>query len=213
LNVEMRFLLRSQVINYKDIYLLQDFITPGKSESYAVITGPTSEDIQSWDISDWAITQMGTPYYTFGDDPYPNMGKRPYIFNDCSGLVISARIQDIGVFENGLYRINHIGVTHMVQNYYPYPPPDGYHVPLLLTEITEAEADSNDIILIGEKLNPYSHVVILDTVLVKLNGRIFRANIIHAKGANEPNYRQVRYDDFLSTYRRSRYNYKFLRFE
>jgi hypothetical protein len=212
LNVEMRLLLRSKVINYKDTYLLQDFITPGESESHAVITGPTTKAIQNWDINDWAITQMGTPYYTFGKDPYPQMGKRPYVFNDCSGLVISARIQDIGVSQNEWYRLNHIAVFHMVQNYYPYPPPDGDPIPLGLTEITEAEAERNDIILIAEKRKPFKHVVILDKLL-KLNGIINRAYLIHAKGGNEPEYRQVRYDSFLGSYSRYKYNYKFLRFE
>ncbi|UCE67338.1 MAG: hypothetical protein JSU85_04805 [Candidatus Zixiibacteriota bacterium] len=211
-NAELRFLIRSRVINFKNEHLLQDVISAEKSKAHLVITGPTNEPIENWDIRDWAVTQMGTPYYTFGRDPYPQMGKRPYIFNDCSSLVISARIQDISVEQNEWYRLNHIGVAHVVENYYPYPPPDGDHVPLGLTEITEAEAEPNDIIILAKKLKPFSHVVIINDVN-KLNGRISRAIIIHAKGGNERDKRQTRIDYLLHTYSRRKHDYKFMRFD
>lgn len=213
-NVEMRLLLRSKVVNFKFSYLIQDDITPGESNAQAVITGPTMAPINFWDIRDWAITQMGTPYWTFPNPPNPS--KAPYKVIDCSGLVISARIQDIGVENNIHYRLNHIGVFHMNQGYYEYPgPPENPNmtIPLELTEIQEAEAGPNDIVLIARRGHSYSHVAIINDARQGENGEILLAHIIHAKGDTRKHLRQVRFDNFLGTYSRGTYLYKFMRFE
>ena len=206
--MKMRFFVRSEIINTKNNIIIQQNISAPDS-SHLIITGPV-KPFEYYDIVDWAITELGTPYYTFARPPWPY--KTPYTIVDCSGLVIGARIQDIGSLENSWYRLNNITVQHLVDGQYNYPWPDGPLVSTQTSPILPSDANRTD--LIAFRLNEnykWGHIGIIEKYRYDYdNNQISRCFVIHAVGKSTAGNRRVRRDSIFRWY--SGWDYNFLRF-
>lgn len=205
----MRLLVASRITNNKNDYALQSVKSPDGFDGHKFILGSTAP-YNNWDIVDWAVSHIGTPYAI--TDSYQYFPKIPYRHLDCSGLVVAARIQDIGSQWNTHYRLNSINVQSLVNGYYNY---GGQQVPTETVPINLSLVSRGCAVALKSGATNWAHIGLVETY--RYNGRdstIANCMIIHARGGNpEPIYRRVRYDNLISTYRKPKYKYKFIEFE
>lgn len=205
----MRFGVRSKIFNNRVGYELQNKISAAEGSAHLIILGPGGNP-ENWDNLDWAVSHIGTPYYFPDSD---RRAKKPYTYLDCSGLVISTRIQQIDSENNNWYRINNNAVAHIVQGYYYYPPDSpGDIISLEISEVPTSEMDRGDVIAIRmhrstNNPNPkYTHVVLVEWIDFDPEDPqgVLHCYGIHARGDREIFFRRVRYDNLLGRYKQWR---------
>jgi hypothetical protein len=205
----MRLLVASEITGTKDGYGLQfkksvadDRVDPTEG-AHKIIFG-SIWNYSGWDIIDWASTHIGTPYW-YG-------GKYPYQKIDCSGLVVAARIQDIGPEWNNNYILDMIDVQSLVEGSYSY---NGHVYDTETTPIDSAEAHINCAVALREEDTlKWSHIGLVTVYRYSnIRRQIIECRIIHARGALRYPHRRVRYDDCLNTYLWNGYEAQFLEFE
>ncbi len=211
----MRFWVRSKISNNLAGYEIQNEISAEKTAAHQIVLGRGGNP-NGWDNFDWAVSHIGTPYY-YPDDE--RRAKKPYTYLECSGLVVSSRIQEIDSWNNDCYRINNNNVQHLVDGFYYYPPPPQGQPPnpedmvdLDIDPIDPIEANKGDLIAIRKHVptnNPnatYKHIVIVDWLDVDPFDPpgVLHCYGIHARGDSQIIFRRVRYDNILGRYRQWR---------
>jgi hypothetical protein len=214
-NGYMRLLVASEITNNKGGYGLQinKSFEDGTIESlykqwHKVIFG-TTWNYSGWDIIDWASSHIGTPYAI--SDRRQTFLKRPYQWLDCSGLVVAARIQDIGPEWNNNYILDMINVQTLVDGSYSY---DGHVYDTETTQIDPSEAHTNCAVALKKGTPNWTHIGLVTVYRYSnIRRQIIECRIIHARGALRYPHRRVRYDDCLNTYLWNGYEAQFLEFE
>ncbi len=190
----MRLLASCEVSNKTENIVIQKKRAADSLDSHKIIFGPYKAN-EDWDLLDWAVTHIGTPYYYGGKAPYKNI--------DCSGFVTAAIIQWIGPLMNTRYRLNWISANDYARGYYNYPDRN-HRLSTGTMVINEEFAHDGDLIVIKKYRNSpvYGHVVIINNVVYDpAAGKITRCFIIHAKGGETFVDRRVKHDDYFVHYR------------
>jgi hypothetical protein len=206
---QMRLLTSCEIINTKDSRYLQDYKSPVDADAHKVIFG---NDACLWDycdIVDWAVSHIGTPYAI--SDAHQTFLKRPYTYLDCSGLVVAARIQEIGPLQNHDYVLDYINVNSLVQGSYDY---NGHHYSTETSCIDSNQVSRGCLVALKRPSGDHwSHVAIIESYAFdRIHHTILNCMIIHAYGLSDKLHRRVRYENFISEFRNQGCPYQFLKF-
>ena len=204
----MRLFVYSTIAVTKNGHVLSETQSASGINSHKVILGSVVEPLENWDIIDWAITHIGTPYFI--SDEHETRAKMPYLWLDCSGLVTATRIQDIGAINNANYRMDEICVNNYVDGYYVH---NGDTVSTLTSRIGISTLRKGDCIALKNSNRPgYGHMALVQYAFYDRNaGRLQECYIIHARGDLNFEKRRVKADDFVRAYRNRQY--RCLRFD
>ncbi|UCC78786.1 MAG: hypothetical protein JSW64_10950 [Candidatus Zixiibacteriota bacterium] len=198
----MRFLVISDVQNVKNEFPLQEGSSPDGVDAHKLMFAHNWM-FPEFNIADWAVSHIGVPY-AIGN---VNV-KIPYVKNDCSGFVTSARIQELDECGPGFLMVSWI----TAYDYY-----DGdFWVPGHTVEFTEHVDNPCDepyasgwqgyLLFIRDRheSEPWSrsrHIMIIYSMNYDcLRNRVRRCKIVHARGGHSPNYGRVRYDEAMVHY-------------
>jgi hypothetical protein len=203
----MRLLTFSEVVNKKNEFKLQDKKSATGAAAHKVFLSEYNQ-VYERDIVYWAVSHIGVPYYILD-----GLNKIPYKKIECSGLVTSCRIQQIGPNTNHNYRIGYITAKNYLIGGYWY---NGWH----LTETEQVPATDPGIsrgCLVSFRRHNHAsnvskHIAIIEDVDIDfLHETVTCCRIIHAYGENGPIDGRVRYDDMFEKLPPDRYYYTYLR--
>lgn len=201
----MRFLVISDVQNMKNGLLLQEDSSPDGVNAHKLMFAHNWM-FPEWDIVDWAVSHIGVPYAR-GDTSC----KIPYIKNDCSGFVTTARIQELDECGPGYLMVSWITAYDYYDGDFWVP---GHtvdfteHVENLCEEPNAPWGWQGLLLFIrrhGETMeclkSPSKHILIIYYMSYDCdNNRVRRCYVIHAPGGYSPDYGRVRYDNAVSEY-------------
>jgi hypothetical protein len=198
-HVYMRLLTYSTIQNIKDSCRIQYDSSQAGPGAHKVIFGNDTGE-PGFDIVDWAITHIGTPYYwPRGNEPDSAPPKIPYRRNDCAGLVTTVRIQQIGSVLNRNYAIAPIVAQNYADGYYG----NGISTLTAWTDTAHIMPQRGDLIFMHRRTSAEgsgNHVMLIyDFSWHPVNHRIERCKIIHDYGTNP--WGRVRFDHLLVIFR------------
>ena len=201
----MRILIRSGISGLINGYEIQQIMSAEGPDAHKVMY--SNSYWGQHDLLNWAISQIGTPYYSILGVP-----KEPYLRIDCSGLVTASRIQQVGDPDQVNYRINYMNVQSFADGYYEYPPGSGNHVPTGTSYIDASEASRGCLVMVRmPNTSNFGHIAIVEYIRYDYDRQIItHCYIVHAKGRRTAEQRRVKFDNLLGSY--PGWDYQFLSF-
>jgi surface protein len=201
----MRLLTFSEVNNLKNGIFMQGKSSPDSVNAHKLMFAH-NWIFPEFSIADWAVSHIGVPY-TSGGAYY----KIPYIKNDCSGFVTSARIQELDECGPGFLMVGWIPSCDYEDGDFWVP---GHTVDFTehvddLCEEPNAPWGWQGLLLFirrhGETMecpdSPSKHILIIYYMSYDCdNNRVRRCYVVHAPGGYSPDYGRVRYDNAVSQY-------------
>jgi hypothetical protein len=198
-----RIYIKSKVSNKKLNIMLQSKSSPtNDTAAHKMIFGSVAN------ICDIAETHLGTPYW---QKPY--RPKLPYTWIDCSGFVTAIKIQDRGYDKDSIYYLNKNSSADIyARGFYLNGDNDTIRIAYPIAESLVTEGDLIALKKRGKKT--FGHIVLIEYCQKDAtNIHIEEAYIIHARGWQTPEFRQVRKDNLLKTYKPEEgWIYKYLRY-